>query len=161
MKTTINSLIVIILTLTFSVVSCGQTTEKETITSKESIEPKIDYKVNKKYDKNGNLIRYDSTYTNYYSNIDKDTLMNDSIFKRFNEYFSTKDPFNNHFFDDFFKQDSYPEDDFFTKDFFRESLKQNQEMMDKMMQRMDSLKNEFFLNKFPLENTHKESKDKN
>ncbi len=42
-------------------------------------QPKEDIKVNKEYDENGYLIRYDSTYTYYYSNIEGDEIVADSI----------------------------------------------------------------------------------
>ncbi len=147
--------IVIILLSIFTLVGCNAQEKKEldknkTEISKEIIKPKIDYKVNKEYDENGNLIRLDSTYTYYYSNIDKDAMMNDSIFKKFNKHFKMKSPFDNSLFDDFFKDNSYVEDDFFKEDFFRGNFKRNQEMMNQIMQRMDSLKNKFFIEQFPL-----------
>ncbi|MCB4234259.1 hypothetical protein LDL59_01710 [Kaistella anthropi] len=46
-------------------------------------QPIEDIKVNKEYDENGNLIRYDSTYTYYYSNIEGDEIAADSIFNNF------------------------------------------------------------------------------
>jgi len=133
--------------------SCNAQTKKEfakkqTKVSKEKIQPKIDYKVNKEYDKNGNLIRLDSTFSYYYSNINKDVMINDSIFKKFNDYFSINSSFNNLRFDDFFKQD-----------FFRGDFDKNQKLINKMLQRMDSLKNKFFLEQFPLEDKKKNSKD--
>ena len=159
--------IMIVLLSFFTLVSCnGQTKnekdKKETEISKEVIKPKIDYKVDKEYDENGNLIRYDSTYTYYYSNMDKDAMMKDSIFKKFNEHFNNiEEPFGSSFYDDFFIKDNYKESEFFKEDFFRQNFKRNQEMMNKMMQRMDSLKNKFFIEEFPLEEGNKETKEKN
>jgi hypothetical protein len=153
--------LMLIVLSTFFLVSCNAQTKKEldkeqTEVLKDKIEPKIDYKVNKEYDENGNLIRLDSTYSYYYSNIDKDAMISDSIFKKFNNHFNMKSPFNNSFFDDFFKQENYLEDDFFKQDFFRGNFDRNQEMMRKMMQRMDSLKNRYFLEHFPLEQKKKD-----
>ncbi len=51
------------------------------------IEPKTNIKVNKEYDENGNLIRYDSTYSYYYSNIEGDSLLRDSVFNKFRTFF--------------------------------------------------------------------------
>ena len=50
-------------------------------------EPKIDIRVNKKYDEAGNQIGFDSTYTSYYSNVEGDTILMDSLFKQFNPFF--------------------------------------------------------------------------
>jgi len=147
----------------FLLISCNaqEKSKDKTKTSKETIQPKIDYKVNKEYDENGNLIRLDSTYTYYYSNIDKDAMMNDSIVKKFYKHFKGQSPFTDSFFDDFFKQDDYLEDEFFKQDFFRGNIKRNQEMMNKMLQRMDSIKNNFLLDEFPLEDKSNNSKEKN
>lgn len=147
-------------------VSCNaqekkQLDKKPEETSKQKVEPKIDYKVNKEYDENGNLIKLDSTYTYYYSNIDKNAMINDSVFKKFNEHFKMKNLFKNSLFDEFFKEDVYIEDEFFKEDFFRGNFNRNQEMMNQMMRRMDSLKNEFFIEKFPLKEKKKEKKNEN
>lgn len=158
--------LLLILLTTFVLVSCNAQINKEQNknnkdTSKEKVEPKVDYRVNKEYDENGNLIRLDSTYTYYYSNIDKEALMKDSVFKKFNEHFNTKSIFENSLFDEFFGDETYIEDDFFKEDFFRGNFKRNQEMMNKMMHRMDSIKNRFFLEEFPIEDDNKKLKEKN
>ncbi len=119
--------------------------------AKGLVKPQTDYKVNKEYDENGNLIGYDSTYTYYYSNIDKDALKKDSIFKEFNKHFMDINPFeNNPFLINPLQQDSMLEEDFFKEDFFRNSFEKNQAAMIKMLDRMDSLKNEFFLQEYPI-----------
>ena len=46
-----------------------------------SKQPKANIKVNKEYDKNGNLIRYDSTYTYVFTGTD--SLIKDSFLKEF------------------------------------------------------------------------------
>lgn len=145
----------------FTLVSCNAQDKKVEDSksikiSKETIKPKVDYKVNKEYDENGNLIRFDSTYTYYYSNIDKDAMLKDSIIKKFNTRFNMKDLFGNSLFNDFFQENNFNEDDFFKEDFFRGNFKRNQEMLNKMMKRMDSLKNQFFIEEFPLEDKKKE-----
>ena len=66
----------IVLPTFFLISSCTAQTKKDEDKnkieiSKEKIKPKISYKVNKEYDENGNLIKLDSTYSYYYSNIDK------------------------------------------------------------------------------------------
>jgi hypothetical protein len=108
------------------------------------IKPKHNYSVNKTYDKEGNLIAYDSTYTYSYSTFEDDTLMPDTLLnsfrKQFNEsYFFSEDPF----FSDFYFDDSFMPNDFFTRR-FRENMRQ----MDALFQGMDSIKNEFFRQNF-------------
>ena len=111
-----------------------------------SNKPKIDYKVNKKYDDNGNLIAYDSVYTYYYSNVDRNSLINDSIYKKFNEHFNT----NSSFFNDFMKQDEYLNEEFFSDDFFLKNYQRRQQEIYEMLRKMDSLKNSYLIEEFPL-----------
>ncbi len=145
---------------------CNAQTEKDiqdnNMSKQGDIKPKVDYKVNKIYDDDGNLIGYDSTYTYYYSNIDRDALIADSVFAKFNKYFKSLDTFSPHpFIDDFFDGDSYMGDDFFTQDFFSNAFRKQEEMMEKMMRRMDSLKNRFLMQEYPIEdNRKKEEKQK-
>ena len=113
------------------------------------VQPDINIKVNKEYDENGNLIRYDSTYTYVYSNIDGNVQLQDSIFnefmKHFNDHFGiTDDPF----FNNFFFTDSLLQYDFYKKDFFHNRFNDNLDLIDKMLREMDSLKNEFYKNRF-------------
>ncbi len=141
--------------------SCNAQSDKSETKTKDKVEPKIDYKVNKVYDENGNLIRLDSTYTYYYSNIDRDAMVNDSIFKSFNTFFSNSKGFiDDDFFNEFLDRDILEGDDFFKEDFFRVNAKKNQEIMDKMLRRMDSLKNQFFIQEYPLTNKDDAEKHK-
>src|SRR6266705_2989824 len=50
---------------------------------KTSNEPKVDIKVNRHYDNEGNIIGYDSTYSSYYSNVPGDTTWVHSPMKDF------------------------------------------------------------------------------
>jgi len=113
------------------------------------VQPDINIRVNKEYDENGNLIRYDSTYTYVYSNIDNNVQLRDSIFnefmQHFNEHFGIKD---DPFFNDMFFNDSLLQYDFYKKDFFRDRFNENQGWIEKMLREMDSLKNEFYENRF-------------
>ena len=111
--------------------------------------PKEDIKVNKEYDKDGNLIRYDSTYTYFYSNIQNDTIAEDSIFTNFKNLFDLQYPFSyKPYFNDLFFDDSLMKYDFYKKDFFTERFMQNIEKTEKMFQEMDSIKNHFFNEQF-------------
>ena len=101
--------------------------------------------MNKEYDDEGNLIRYDSTYSYYYSNIESDSMLEDSIFNDFRTYFNHTYPFANQpFFNDFFFQDSLLHYDFYKDDFFQHRYKKDMEQMNKLFWIMDSLKNQFF-----------------
>lgn len=113
--------------------------------------PKEDIIVNKEYDKDGNLIRYDSTYTYFYSNIENDTIAEDSIFTNFRKMFELQYPFSyKPSFNNFFFRDSLMKYDFYKKDFFSERFKQNMEQSEKIFQEMDSIKNKFFMEQFPM-----------
>ena len=133
--------------------------KKETV---DKNAPKTDIKVKKEYDKNGNLIRYDSTYSYFYSNILNDTLLRDSIFNNFkskfnqNYFFSQKPYFN-----DFFFQDSLLKYDFYRKDFFSKRFMNNMQRMDKLFMEMDSLKNFYFMQQFPDPKSKKQAPKKN
>jgi hypothetical protein len=110
--------------------------------------PKTNIKVNKEYDEQGNLIRYDSTYSYSYSNMDNDSIPNDSIFSMFRDHFNHRFSFSEDpFFKDFFFRDSVMKDDFFNDDFFMKRFKQNMEQMDNLFQEMDSVKNDFYKKK--------------
>jgi hypothetical protein len=91
-------------------------------------QPKVDVKVNKKFDEKGNLILYDSSYSIIYNSNDADiqifNLESDSIFSQFK---------NNMMGNDFFKgfPDMGYQNDFFNRDPF-ENMKRMQEMMNKM-----------------------------
>jgi hypothetical protein len=147
---------IIISFLLFSlvIISCkGQTNEnKKCFNSniKNKIEPKIDIKVNKEYDDKGNLIRYDSTYSYFYSNIENDSLLKDSIFNNFKTFFNQEYQFSNDpFFNELFFQDSLLQYDFYNHDFFFDRFKKNQLHINQLFRQMDSLKNYFFNQQFP------------
>ncbi|MBI2281883.1 MAG: hypothetical protein HYU68_14505 [Bacteroidetes bacterium] len=108
-------------------------------------EPRFNIRVNKKYDEFGNQIGFDSTYTLYYSNIEGDTTLMDSLFNQFNPFFKNyySDVFNKQF-DKLFFNDSLFYDDFFHTDFFRKRFEINDEYFKKIMEDMDSVKNEFY-----------------
>jgi len=111
--------------------------------------PKEDIKVNKEYDEDGNLIRYDSTYTYFFSNIENDTIAEDSIFTNFKNQFDLQYPFSyKPYFNDLFFDDSLMKYDFYKKDFFTERFRQNMKQTEKMFQEMDSIKNHFFNEQF-------------
>lgn len=134
----------------------GQTIKKEknkqeqdtAIKSENS--PQENISVNKEFDESGNLIRYDSTYTYYYSNIEGNENLADSVLNNFRNMFLKTYPFSTKpYFDNLFFEDSLLQYDFYKKDFFYNRFRQNMQKMDKMFLEMDSIKNLFFIEQFP------------
>lgn len=131
--------------LTVGLSSCNGQERKKTVT-KDQDKPKTNIKVIKKYDKNGNLVKYDSTYSYYYSNVKNDSIVRDSAFSQFRRYFNNKYKFSEEpFFRDLFFQDSLLKYDFYNKDFFSKRFQNNMDKMGKLFDQMDSLKNQYFL----------------
>ncbi|OIQ21205.1 hypothetical protein [Lacinutrix sp. MedPE-SW] len=122
---------VLLLVTLFLCFSCsGQNNELNKAETKKSEahvikEPKGTWKVDKEFDENGNLIRYDSIYTwssnnkfNNLSSLNKDSLMQ-SFKSNFYRNFSK---FENEGFEDVFSQDSLFSKHFFNDDFFKSSF---------------------------------------
>jgi hypothetical protein len=117
--------------------------------SKDSInQPKGSWKVNKEYDENGNIMRYDSIYS-WSSSGNLKGFDNDSIFnkmqsmmqKRFSMFqspnrlsFSEHDSIMKRFFSN----------DFFKDDFFSNGMSLGMPNMDDMIKHMDSMRAQFF-----------------
>lgn len=112
------------------------------------IKPEENIKVNKEFDEDGNLIRYDSIYTSYYSNIKGNPKMRDSIFQNFRKHLKEKKMIGNSMFEDFFFKDSLLNFDFYKDDFFEKRFHMNFNGMESMFKRMDSVKNHFFNGQF-------------
>jgi len=138
--------------ISVALISCnGQTKSQETVSKADTNAPHTDIKVKKEYDKNGNLVKFDSTYSYYYSNIKNNSRLRDSIFNNFKDqfnhkYFFSKDPF----FNDFFFSDSLLKYDFYKKDFFLGRFRNNMNRLDSLFWGMDSLKDSFFNRQFNL-----------
>ena len=134
--------------------SCkGQDNDKKT-NSLETGKPKTDIKVNKEYDENGNLITYDSTYSYYYSNIENDSILRDSIFNNFRNHFNKTYKFSDEpFFNNFFFNDSLIMYDFYKNDFFEKRFRNNRDHINRLFYEMDSIKNLFFEKQFKEFNT--------
>jgi hypothetical protein len=98
-------------------------------------QPKVDIKVNKKFDEKGNLIQYDSTYSIIYSSPNADIQFfnfdNDSLFSDFNKHMKSNDFFKDDFLNGFQLFDSH-------QDFFQINpmidFKKMEEMMNKLRQ---------------------------
>lgn len=133
--------------LAITITGCkGQKEEKkEEFTTEEN--PKTNIVVNKEYDDDGNLIRYDSTYSYYYSNVESNEDAMDSIYNEFrkhfnNQYFFSRQPF----FEEFFFEDSLLKYDFYKEDFFFKRFENNMKQMEQLFRHMDSVKNAFYEN---------------
>ena len=102
-------------------------------------QPKGTWKVDKEFDDNGNLIRYDSIYSwaskgklDNFTTLDKDSLMK-SFKSRFYTNFSV---FEKQGFDDVFSKDSLFSKRFFNDDFFGSDFGNDFMEIDKIRQQM-------------------------
>ena len=130
--------------LFLSMISCQSQDILHKDKSKKELMPNEKVVVNKTYDKDGNLVSMDSIYTYYYSSIEGDSLIADSIMNNFSMYFNENfsDMAHNHFMN----LGSDSRSDFFHHDFFERSFIKQDEKMLKLMRSMDSLKNRYFRN---------------
>jgi len=113
--------------------------EKENNKTNIVDEPKGTWKVDKEFDENGNLIRYDSIYSwssnNKFDNLslsDRDSLM--QTFK--SRFFSNYSGFENQGFEDIFSQDSLFSERFFNDGFFGSDFGKDFMAIDKIRQQM-------------------------
>jgi hypothetical protein len=109
--------------------------------------PKVEIKVNKVYDENGNVIEYDSVYTWSYSNSTGNVRINidpDSLFRQFIPWFGEHlNAFSNPFSSKVLN-DSTMYLDFFNNDHFFDQWQDELFDFRNEMRRMDSLKRVFF-----------------
>ena len=132
-------------------ISCnGQKNEQKTET-KESDgklveQPKGTWKVDKEFDENGNLIRYDSIYS-WSSNGKFDNLSmsdKDSLIQSFkSRFFKNYSGFENEGFEKVFSQDSLFSKRFFNDDFFGSDFGNDFMDIDKLRQQMIARQKEF------------------
>ena len=138
-------------TLFLSVVSCkGQSksdkAEKTESDKQKTEQPKGTWKVDKEFDENGNLIRYDSIYSwssdekfDDLSKIDRDSLLN-NFESKFYRHFSQ---FKNDGFEDIFEPDSLFSNHFFNDDFFKSDFGEDFMDIDKIRQKMFNRQKQF------------------
>ena len=135
--------------LLFLIISCdGQEKKIKTIKTDQTKgqNPKEEVHVNRTYDKKGNLVRFDSTYTYFYSSKGHDSSMVglDTVIRHFNAFYNTDFSKKwNREFENMFLMDSLYQYDFPNKDFFSKRFELNMERMKKMMIQMDSLKTSY------------------
>jgi hypothetical protein len=122
--------------------SSGQRGKIDLQHPEKSGQPQREINVTKDYDENGNVIRYDSTYSYSFSGAYPDTVMIDSIFNDLRIHFGRNTfPFSDPFFDDHFFNDSLFYHDFYRRDYFYNQFPSFSEHMKRLFQELDSLKN--------------------
>lgn len=120
--------------------------DKSKTNKENNIKPDETITVNKEYDEFGNLKRYDSIYSYSYTSKGK---MNDSLMLKFQKYFNNHSFFNDSFFDEFFGKDSLT-GGFYPDNFFHQGFMDNNQHIQDMMKRMDSIQQLFFNDKYQM-----------
>lgn len=126
----------------------GQEKESEEKKEDQSLaeQPKGSWKVNREFDENGNLIRYDSIYSWSSSDYTDDLAQmdRDSLFESFRSRFSRSfSQFNQDGFANFFEEDSLFTEHFFEDDFFESPLGKDFMDLDKIQKRMEDMQRRF------------------
>jgi hypothetical protein len=113
--------------------------------------PRIDVKVNKQYDDKGHIIKFDSTYSYYYSSPKGSSrLANDSVFSSFRSFFEKSYPnLMDRNSNSIFFNDSLFKYDFFNDDYFQKRFELNQKMFGNMYRQMDSIKRDYLYRNYP------------
>ncbi len=131
-----NKKIVITVLILFSFfVGFSQQNAKERHQDKTN-QPQTDIKVNKEFDEKGNLIRYDSTYTYFYSSDNISPEMMDSLMNSFNNQFGINFYFGQSPF--------YDSDNQFFNDSIHNQLFNHHKMMMEMQQQQMEMMKYFF-----------------
>ena len=140
-----------------------QKTEIQESDGKLVEQPKGSWKVDKEFDENGNLIRFDSIYSwssnGAFDNLslsDKDSLM--QSFK--SRFFKNYSGFEKEGFSDIFSQDSLFSERFFNDDFFGSNFANDFMDIDKLRQQMIDRQKKF-LEKYQSEFIKPEDEDEN
>lgn len=127
-------------------------TEQSGVKKEQQNIPDENWTVDKKYDENGNLIGYDSTYTWSYNTINGDSLhVNvDSLMQSIDSYFGENLPsvWDRSFMGPMFN-DSLLARDLFSEKYFEDRWKDDYFDMEEMFQHMDSIRNRFMKQNFP------------
>lgn len=159
MKTN-KAIFLLIVSLSFN--GCVSQTQKETKqllsftdsspNGNDTLKPEIKINVNKQHDSNGNVIKYDSTYSYFYSvpdgNLKK--ISNDTIYKKFESFFDEKyQPILKAKQDHIFNNDSLFKYDFFNNDYFYKRFEKNYQLFEEMFKSMDSIKHDYLMNHYP------------
>lgn len=131
---------------------------------KEHSNPDVKFKVNKTFDKKGNLISYDSVYTYEYTypNGKKQEYESDSVIKDFQNSISEDfvPKLNNSYYIDLFPNDSEDVIHFHEKDYFLKQFRNESARFEKMMIELDSLRMSFLKENYLGDNSHEKEKNK-
>ncbi|MCP9198973.1 hypothetical protein MKO06_03575 [Gramella sp. GC03-9] len=147
--------ILVLMLIMMGITGCDAQETKGTAAVQDQVEkeniPKGNWKVNREYDENGNLISYDSTYVYSYSTINGDTVQPqdmDEIFKDFSRFFKNEYQMGPSAFMGSFLNDSIRGNrDFFEKDFFSDRMMS--EHFREQVRMMDSIRNQFLKQHYP------------
>lgn len=143
MKKILFTILMLIITI-----GCKAQNEQGDIVLADSLsqnKPQTKIIVNKEYDENGNLIKFDSSYSYYYSNALNDSTFADSTLAVFqNDFFNSFPNIQRPFLNEMFFEDSLMNYDFYKDDFFSKRFRLNRNRFNKLFEEMDSIKNQFF-----------------
>lgn len=118
--------------------------------NQETVRPKGNWKVNREFDENGNLISYDSTYVYSYSTINGDTISDanmDEIQKNFRQFFRNNGMGSQTDLMDSFMNDSIGTGNFFNNGFFSHHMMSND--FQEQIRKMDSIHQQFLRQYYP------------
>lgn len=142
-------ILLMMLSLSFTACNAQEKKEKEELKTKaeHNERPKGNWKVNREFDENGNLISYDSTYVYSWSSVDGDSLSDtDEIFKNFRQYFYRQNG-NTDLMNSFLKDSIYGGIEFFEDEFFSNRMMPRH--FQQQIRYMDSIRNEFLKKHYP------------
>lgn len=161
--------IALLLTVSLSFNGCVSQTKKETkdqmsinslSSTTDTAKPDIKIHVNKQQDSKGNIVKYDSTYSYFYSSPAGKgiNISNDSVYKQFKLFFDQNylnllQPQQQRIFNN----DSLFKYDFFNDDYFQKRFEMNQKLFENMFKQMDSIKGDYLIHKYP--NGHQKKKN--
>jgi len=151
MKTLVVAMVVALFTLgCHAQDQSGKGLEKLSENKDSKNKPEEHWKVNKEVDENGNVISYDSTYTWSYTEEDSVNVDMDSMMQSFKSFFNDKMPsvWGESLMDPMLG-DSLLNRDFFADNYFHDRFEKDFFDVDKMFQRMDSLRESFFKQTLP------------
>lgn len=131
----------------------------------ETETPKGSWKVNREFDKDGNLVRYDSIYSwsssrtmNELATLDRDSILK-SMKSKFYNNFSQFD-FEKEGFGDMFEEDSLFTKHLFNDEFFENQFGQDFMDLNQMHERMQAMQKQFLEQYQPMIEPKKEESEK-
>ncbi len=147
------TLLIALISLSISGCQAHDQKDKKEIALADTVQnkPHVNWKVNKQFDEQGNLIRYDSTYTwSYTGATGINTVNAGSVMNAFKKQFDTQFPslFRESFGNPIWN-DSLFYRDFTGPHYFMHKWENNYFDMQKMMDKMDSFRNSFLNDNYP------------